>query len=463
MQLHRRELLQIAASSLLVGVPRGAALAEARSSYKIATFSADVTPPLGHPLMGGGIKPAERVEDPLLARGFVLLGSAPPLVLAAIDWCEIRNDAYDAWRDALAAAAGTVRERVLVTALHQHDAPIADLQAERILQKAQAAGSICQLAFHEQAVAGVADALRESLRSARPITHIGRGQAKVDQVASNRRFVMPDGRVSYTRMSSTRDAMAQEADAGLIDPFLKTLSFWHHDQPLVALSCYATHPMSYYGRGGVSSDFVGLARQRRQRDEASIFQIYSSGCSGNVTAGKYNDGATENRLRLAERIYRGKVSAWEASERRPITQIGFRNVPLQLEPRTTDGFSVADLQHRLATDAKPFGQCLAALGLSWHERAAAGKPIDLPVIDFGPAQLLLLPGEAYVEYQLLAQRLRPDSFVMTMGYGESAPGYIPVERAIQEKDGNLRDWSWVAPGAEAIMTAALREALHSSN
>ena len=34
--------------------------------------------------------------------------------------------------------------------------------------------------------------------------------------------------------------------------------------------------------------------------------------------------------------------------------------------------------------------------------------IDLPAIDFGAAQMLLLPAEAYVEYQLYAQARRPD-------------------------------------------------------
>jgi hypothetical protein len=77
----------------------------------------------------------------------------------------------------------------------------------------------------------------------------------------------------------------------------------------------------------------------------------------------------------------------------------------------------------------------------------------------GTAQLLLLPGESYVEFQLAAQRLRPDSFVMTLGYGDCAPGYVPTERAFQEGDGNLRDWCWVAPGAEKAMTKALGAAL----
>jgi hypothetical protein len=73
--------------------------------------------------------------------------------------------------------------------------------------------------------------------------------------------------------------------------------------------------------------------------------------------------------------------------------------------------------------------------------------------------LLLLPGEIYVEYQLIAQQLRPDDFVVTLGYGECAPGYIPIERAWEEDDQNLRDWCWVAPGMEPRVREALRAAL----
>jgi hypothetical protein len=153
------------------------------------------------------------------------------------------------------------------------------------------------------------------------------------------------------------------------------------------------------------------------------------------------------------------AAAWKATWREPLRQLGFRTEPLRLEPRDGPGFTVADLTERLTDDPKPFGQCLAALGLSWRERADAGHKIDVPVLDLGAAQLVLLPAESYVEYQLLAQRLRPDSFVVVLGYGECAPGYIPTEKAFEEGDTNLHDWCWVAPGAERALTAALEAAL----
>jgi hypothetical protein len=456
--LSRRQWLRLLAVSAGAGLGLEAP-AEPPAAFQLASFAAEVTAPLGHPLMGGGIKPAEKIDDPLYTHGFVLSGGAKPIVLAAVDWCEIRNDAYERWRNALAEAAGTVPERVLVSCLHQHDAPIADLEAQRLLDKEKAAGKICFPEFHDKAVATVAGAVRDALKSPRRVTHFGTGQAKVEKVASNRRYPGPDGKPLFNRTSATRDAKAREQPEGTIDPWLKTLSFWDGDEPVLALACYATHPMSYYGKGGVSADFVGLARKRRQADDPKVFQMYVSGCSGNVTAGKYNDGSPDNRPVLADRIYQAMTTAWKNTERRPLRQFDFRVTPLRLEPRDGPGFTVADLQKRLTSDSRPFGQCLAALGLSWRKRADAGHKIDLPVLDLGSAVLLLLPGESYVEFQLLAQKLRPDDFVVTLGYGECAPGYVPIERAFEEHDGNLSDWCWVAPGAEKAMTAALEAAL----
>lgn len=444
---------------LLAALFFGAAVRADEPSYRLATFRAEVTPPIGHPCMGGGIKPVAKVDDPLYANGFVLLGAGQPIVYCAIDWCEIRNDAYERWREVLARAAHTDRTRVLVSCLHQHDAPIADLRAQRLLDAAKAKGAICDLEFHEKTVQRVARALAGSLKSARRITHLGTGQAQVEKVASNRRYLGPDGKPRSNRMSATRDPKIRAAEVGTIDSWLKTLSFWDGETPVLALSVYATHPMSYYGRGAVSADFVGLARKRRQTDTPDVAQLYASGCSGNVTAGKYNDGDPENRPVLAERMYRAMAAAWKDTKRQPLRTVAFRNETLRLEPRDGPGFTVADLRKRLKEDGRPFGQCLAALGLSWRERADQGATIDVPALTLNDTRLILLPAEAYVEHQLRAQKLRPDLFVVVLGYGECAPGYIPTEQAVRENDGNLSDWNWVAPGAEPRITAVLKKLL----
>src|SRR5262249_35227719 len=138
-------------------------------------------------------------------------------------------------------------------------------------------------------------------------------QAKVERVASNRRFITPGGVVSFGRMSKMTDSISRAADEGLIDPWLKTLSFWDGDTPVAALSAYAVHPMSYYGAGEVNADFPGLARNQRDAETPNTLQIYISGCSGNMVAGKYNDGTPASRAALADRLHTAMKAAWDAT------------------------------------------------------------------------------------------------------------------------------------------------------
>jgi hypothetical protein len=431
----------------------------AEPKLTLSTFNTEITPPIGHPCMAGGIAPVKEIVDPLYAHGFILQGAGKPIAFVALDWCEVRNGAYELFRTKIAKALDTDPVRVMLCALHQHDAPIADLEAQQLLEKHKAKGAICDIPFLEKTVDRVADALKDALKESQPITHIGTGEAKVEKVASNRRYTDADGNVRYNRMSATRDPKIRDGEEGTIDPFVKTLSFWNGETALLGLSAYATHPMSYYGKGGCSADFVGLARKRRQNDTRGVFQMYVSGCSGNVTAGKYNDGEPGNRPILADRLHAGLAAAWKMTKKTPLKDFAFRSVPLTLEARSSTGFSEEELTKRLKDDPKPFGQCLAALGLSWKKRVDAGKPIDLPVLDFGGAVIALLPAESYVEFQLAAQKVRPDSFVLVAGYGECGPGYIPIERAWKENDGNLSDWCWVNPGSEKRMLDAIEKAI----
>ena len=111
--------------------PRAAAATPGAPEFAVAVFEADVTVPVGHACMGGGIPDAAAVVDPLFAKGFVLLGADEPVVVLAVDWCQLNNDAFDRWREAVAEAAGTTPSRVMLATVHQHDAPICDLRRRR--------------------------------------------------------------------------------------------------------------------------------------------------------------------------------------------------------------------------------------------------------------------------------------------------------------------------------------------
>ena len=53
----------------------------APASFRVAPFEADITIPIGHACMGGGVADAKEIVDPLYAKGFALLGAGKPIVV----------------------------------------------------------------------------------------------------------------------------------------------------------------------------------------------------------------------------------------------------------------------------------------------------------------------------------------------------------------------------------------------
>ena len=179
------------------------------AGLQLATFSVDITPPLGSPIYTGT---ARSIVDPLEARGVILSGSGRPLVIVALDWCEVRNNSYDLWRSELAAAAGTTPERVLLSCVHQHDAPYTDIEAQQLLDEVNSPHKLCDPVFERACITKAAQAIRRA--QAQTITHLGTGHATVQKVASNRRVIGPDGKISFGRTSATRDAATRDQPEG---------------------------------------------------------------------------------------------------------------------------------------------------------------------------------------------------------------------------------------------------------
>jgi hypothetical protein len=311
------------------------------------------------------------------------------------------------------------------------------------------------LKFFDKAVAATADAVKAGLAKTAAFTHLGVGKAKVEQVASNRRILGSDGKVKATRYSATKDKAIRDEPEGLIDPWLRTLSFWDGEKPLAALHYYATHPMSYYGDGRVSADFCGLARDKFA-DDTKVFTAYFNGCAGNVTAGKYNDGAHENRPVLRDRMYDGMKAAWKATERHALSGWEWRVEPIKLAPRKEKSFGEEESRKALADDKeKAAKRNNAAFQLAWLKRL--DRPIDLTCLDLGKAVVLHLPGEPFVEYQLKAQDLGKDRFVCVAGYGDGGPGYVPTAAAFFE--GGYEVTVALADDSEKPLTEAMAKLL----
>lgn len=440
------------AGSLLIspGVCCGAG-----SSLRVATFTCDVTPPIGHPLCGGSRIPVEQIEDPLSARGVVLADQDNRYVLCAIDWCVLCNSAHEMFCSKIAEAVDTDPSRVVVHCVHQHTSLVFDADAQRLLDKHPNPPQHGDLAFLDRKSSEVAAAAGAACKRMLPLDKIGVGQAPVERVASIRRVPIEGGKVR-TRWSSCKDPELRAMPEGNIDPKIKTITFVNGDRPVARLHYYATHPQSFYGDGRVSADVPGFARDRLQQEDGAL-QIYFTGCAGDVTMGKYNDGTRRARDELSERLYEGMKAAVAATEYQPVDSIGWRTVDVKLPPRS-DGAYDPDKNLAIVQDAKadPMQRMGAASHIASARRLA--EPVQVSVLELDGVSMLHLPGEPMIEFQHYAQGICPTRFVTVAGYGLGSTGYICTEAAYEE-GGYEPTASALEPKAEKLFKAAIAKAL----
>ncbi len=424
---------------------------------RLAVFDVDATPPMGSMMAYDPVK--AQGEIGLRGRGVIVLGAGEPIVLCALDWIGISNEGHDVFRQTLADAAGTTRQRVAVHTVHQHDAPECDFATERLLRERGLPVGRYEGSFAHVVLERLTAAVRASLSESKPVTHLGLGQAQVREVASNRRILGPDGKVRATRWTATPDPALRAEPEGTIDPIVSLISFWNGDQPLAVLSYYACHPQSYYRTGIANPDFPGIARFLRQQQVPDALHVHFNGAGGNVGAGKYNDGSHATRWVLAQRLADGMKRAWETTEKFALTvkDIGWEVVPVALPPAAH--LKESELEAALRGSDKSL-QSGAAAQLVWLQRCQAGHRTELSCLRLGPARVLHTPGELFVEYQLAAKQMRHDLFIAMAAYGDYGPGYIGTAPAYEQGGYETGPHaSSLAPGVEAVLLDSLRKLL----
>lgn len=441
---------------LLIVFAASLSLAQAQN-IRVGVFNMDVTPPIGSPV---AYATTRSIMDPLSAKGLVILSADKPVVLCAVDWIGIANEGLDIWQQKLAAAANTTVDRVSVHVLHQHDGVHCDFTMERILKAYNVNKIPFDSAFLVAAIDRVAGAVSAAVKNAEPVTAIGFGESKVEKVASNRRILGDDGKVKIVRWSKTKDSAAIAAPEGLVDPWLKCVSLWNEEKPVAVMTYYATHPQSYYGEGDVTCEFVGIARNDREK-QTGIPHIHFDGAGGNITAGKYNDGSAEMRPVLAKRVETAMAEAWSKTEKTALTDrdLAWKNryVKLPLGKNLIETKMRETLQSSTASHPQKMA---AAEKLAWYQRSVAGQKVNISSLRLGKIWLLNLPGELFVEYQLAAQKMKPGKQVCTAAYEEYGPGYIGTKISYAEGGYETTDLaSGTAPEVEKVLLKAIKKVL----
>ena len=157
------------------------------------------------------------------------------------------------------------------------------------------------------------------------------------------------------------------------------------------------------------------------------------------------------------------TTAWEVTKKHRIStaDLRWRSIPIKL-PAAAHLDEKTLLDQLANQEANLPQRFMAASDLIWLRRCQAGDSIDLACLTIGNARILHAPGELFVEYQLAAQKLRPDLFVAMAAYGDYGPGYIGTEIAYSQGGYETSPTSSrVAPHVEHALMEGLKQHLNS--
>ena len=101
----------------------------------------------------------------------------------------------------------------------------------------------------------------------------------------------------------------------------------------------------------------------------------------------------------------------------------------------------------------------AGYDLALARLRAANRTIPLFLLTLGPARVIHMPGELFVEYQLAAQDIASGQFVAMAAYGDYGPGYIGTRIAYSQGGYETGPVSRTSPDVEDALLSAMRKLL----
>ena len=157
--------------------------------------------------------------------------------------------------------------------------------------------------------------------------------------------------------------------------------------------------MSYYGKGGVSADFVGMARAMRRRRHLMCSRCITPDAAVILRQASLMMATLRTGLLLAKKLTRawcrhGRIRCY------PLEMWICARSPARFVPKSFGGYSEEDARKTLADATVKTLRAIRRHGASYRKRWASTH--DVPVVDFG-RQNFWSCRRVFVQYQITAQ------------------------------------------------------------
>ncbi|MBI3947322.1 MAG: hypothetical protein HY321_15470 [Armatimonadetes bacterium] len=436
-----------------------------------------ITPPVGTWQGGYGARtrPSEGVLDDLHARALVLDGGdgGPKAAVVSLDILDLPKERTDRARQLAESLSGIPAGNIALCMSHTHWGPLT-WEMEGFHQKIDPE----YLLLLEKQVAG---AVAAAARALRPVTaRPGRGTAGFN---INRRRLTPRGVGGPDPEGpADREVLVLRLDA--VPPDGGARFIQANGVPLALLFRYTCHATSGPGLndGGycLHGDYPGAAAAFIERSYGGATRaLFLQGCCGDTRPnlvtpeGRFRAGAWPEVQALGRELGTAAIAAAERtafgqtpSDTPDILAVAGTTIllPFQIPSRE-------ELRHALDASDRP----LSDSGRTWAERTLAaleagtlpaGNPAEVQVFRIGPAWLVILPGEVFVE---IGWRVRdavaeaagvPTANVIVAANANGDVGYVPTAAAMKlggYEPTAHRMWCWpgcYVPEAQEILARA---------
>jgi neutral ceramidase len=219
---------------------------------------------------------------------------------------------------------------------------------------------------------------------------------------------------------------------GPIDEQVRVLALLGEGKrPLALLVQATTHPVYEMCIKQISPDYPGQLCRLLESRLSGARVLFLQGAAGNINPPAVSTGADDAR-RHGERL--AEAVELVLGQLRPVagSQLVLHWRTVGLPARTVTG----------QPQTEPIPARIGALRL-------------------GDAAVVFLPGEPFLEIGLAIARRSPFSFTVVAGYSNDYIGYIPTDRAFENRGYEIGPgrWSRVAPGSEGAIGGAAGDLL----
>lgn len=414
--------------------------------FRAGAYAADITPRQWPVRLIGGFERilADKANDPLHARAFVLDDGRTRTAIVVIDSCYAPRALFDRAKTRAAKATGIPATHMLMAATHTHSAPPSKPEG----------ASPEELAYQRLLEDRIVEAVTEANRRREPAEIGWVVHQEAEELHNRRWFVKPESmpvnpfgeRTDKVRMNPPRNGDLIRP-AGGTDPGFTVLSIRSRTgKPIGLLANYSLHYVGGTPSLTVSADYFGeFARQMEAKLGGGVAAL-SNGTSGDVNNINFHQAEPRRGPMEKIRIVAGKLVAsahrayGETEFRRdPRLAMEQRDLPLRYRKPTAE-----QLARAREVLAEPDEKKLPLRAKAYAERSIELSRLPefadvlLQTMRIGDLGIAAIPCEVFTETGIEIKAKSPFATTFTMELANGHYGYLPTPE--QHELGGYETW-----------------------